>query len=133
MKRKDLTGKRFGRLTVLEYAGTKYNKDGKNARAQWKCKCDCGNIRTVVSANLLLGRTKSCGCLCRDINRELLKKNVHKYLKKRKNYIQRLQDENKKLKEQIDFCEDALYQYIQIYGVERKCSKYLDKYWERKN
>lgn len=54
----DLTGQRFGRLTVLEYAGS--NKSGN---ALWLCHCDCGN--KIIANNKLLrnGNTKSCGCL----------------------------------------------------------------------
>lgn len=97
MKRKDLTGKRFGRLTVIEYVGTKHNKSGKNAKAQWKCQCDCGNIRIVDSASLLLGRSKSCGCLCREIN----SKRIKKMIKDNGCYIKRLQ-------EQLDEANDTL-------------------------
>ena len=55
----DLTGKRFGKLTVisLNEERDKYNT------ALWKCQCDCGNQKTVRSANLLKGYTTSCGCL----------------------------------------------------------------------
>lgn len=35
----DETGKRYGRLTVIEYAGS------SNKKAMWLCKCDCGNER----------------------------------------------------------------------------------------
>lgn len=54
---KDLTGKKFGYLTVLECAG---KPDGR--RYSWKCQCDCGNIINVPSASLCSGNTKSCGC-----------------------------------------------------------------------
>ncbi len=56
-KRIDLTGQKFGRLTVTEYSHT---HDGC---AFWKCICDCGNIVVVRSRDLRSGRTKSCGCL----------------------------------------------------------------------
>lgn len=56
-KLKDLTGQRFGKLTVIE----KVDYIGKNTR--WICKCDCGNIVKIQSNNLLTGNTKSCGCL----------------------------------------------------------------------
>lgn len=55
-KKMDLVGKRFGRLTVLEFA---YNEDKKN---YWKCRCDCGNICYVCTAWLTNGTTVSCGC-----------------------------------------------------------------------
>ena len=50
-------GDRFGRWTVLEYAGS--NKDH---RALWKCQCDCGTIKNVVGRDLRGGKSKSCGC-----------------------------------------------------------------------
>jgi hypothetical protein len=52
----DLTGQRFGSLTVTERAGTKWK-----SCALWKCKCDCGNEIDVVSADLNRGKCKTCG------------------------------------------------------------------------
>ena len=61
MKLLDLTGKRFGRLVVL-------NKQGhKGKLIAWRCKCDCGNETVVSVSNLLNNSTKSCGCLAREI------------------------------------------------------------------
>lgn len=54
----DLTGKRFGRLTVIERA-----ENYKGCQTQWKCKCDCGNETIVRAMYLKNGGTKSCGCL----------------------------------------------------------------------
>lgn len=53
---RDLTGQRFGRLTILEFAYT------KNKMYYWKCQCDCGNICYVRTAWLTNGTTISCGC-----------------------------------------------------------------------
>ena len=64
-KLKNLTGQRFGKLTVIERADDKVTSSGKNY-VQWKCKCDCGNIKIVYSSNLLNGTTQSCGCLRKD-------------------------------------------------------------------
>ena len=55
---RDLTGQRFGKLTVIECTGR--NKSG---RFMWKCECDCGNVTTVRADGLTRGHTKSCGCL----------------------------------------------------------------------
>lgn len=52
----DLTGHRFGSLTVVKYAYT----DGK--RAVWRCECDCGRHTEVRVSSLRNGNTKSCGC-----------------------------------------------------------------------
>lgn len=55
---KDLKGKRFGRLIVVEFAGL-----DKYRRAMWKCKCDCGKECIKTAKHLLQKSTKSCGCL----------------------------------------------------------------------
>jgi hypothetical protein len=52
----DLTGKRFGLLTVIERAGIKYRQ------TIWRCKCDCGNETLSSSNSLRDGKAKSCGC-----------------------------------------------------------------------
>lgn len=54
---KDLTGKKFGKLNVIEYA---YRRDDKFIC--WKCKCDCGNEVIVFQGHLKSGAIKSCGC-----------------------------------------------------------------------
>lgn len=56
MKFIDLTGQKFGRLTVIE------RSDVKKKDIHWVCKCDCGNITIVNGMKLKTGRTKSCGC-----------------------------------------------------------------------
>ena len=60
MARKDLTGKRFDHLVVIEYAGLQ----GKSA--MWRCKCDCGNEHIVRGNNLTAGAVRSCGCILKD-------------------------------------------------------------------
>lgn len=52
----DLNGQRFGRLTVVSYAGS----SAKNT--YWRCRCDCGEETRVVAGNLKRGFTTSCGC-----------------------------------------------------------------------
>ena len=63
---KDLTGKVFGRLTVIEPAG----KSNDN-HIIWKCECSCGNLCEVNSHLLLSGGTRSCGCLKRETDKRL--------------------------------------------------------------
>lgn len=53
----DLTGQRFGKLTVLKQG------QSKRERACWICQCDCGNIKEVCSMELKRGDTLSCGCI----------------------------------------------------------------------
>ncbi len=57
---KNLTGAIFGKWTVLEYAGP--GSDG----ATWKCVCECGTSRVVISHSLLNGKSASCGCWQRE-------------------------------------------------------------------
>lgn len=53
----DLDGQRFGKLTVLERAGS-----DKRKNVTWKCLCDCGKETVVPAADLRRGHTTSCGC-----------------------------------------------------------------------
>lgn len=58
-KFRDLTGKRFGRWTVLN----RVPHNDKDNKVLWHCKCDCGAEREINSGSLLSGNSKSCGCL----------------------------------------------------------------------
>lgn len=97
----DLTGKRYGRLTVSELA---YHENGI---VYWKCICDCGNQKIVKASYLRAGRTSSCGCLLRE--------------SRRKNALTRSLENR-------DLPTDAeTYRNLQkiFYGMHRRCS---DKY-----
>jgi hypothetical protein len=61
MKRLNLIGKRYGRLTVLEQFRDVAPGDSK-VTSRSLCLCDCGNTVTVLTANLRRGNTTSCGC-----------------------------------------------------------------------
>lgn len=61
-KVRDLTGQKFGMLTVIERAEDRISSSGKH-EIMWLCKCDCGNKKTVTRSALTGGLTKSCGCL----------------------------------------------------------------------
>lgn len=52
----DLTGLKFGKLTVVSFS------DIKNGNSRWLCRCDCGNEVKVFGFNLKTGNTTSCGC-----------------------------------------------------------------------
>lgn len=58
---KDLKGMRFGKLEVLEFDG--YKQDKYYRSPYWKCKCDCGNAKSIRAIQLTSGYTKSCGCM----------------------------------------------------------------------
>ena len=62
---KDETGKRYGRLTILTRA-TSLHYTGTTV-ARWLCRCDCGHEVIVRADSLHQGRTKSCGCLRREL------------------------------------------------------------------
>jgi len=53
----DLTGKTFGRWTVLFYLGKTKNM------TMWQCRCACGTERFISVSNLRSGMSRSCGCL----------------------------------------------------------------------
>ena len=58
----DLTGKKFGKLTVVSRNADKISPCGQR-HTTWNCVCDCGNKTIVSSNNLRRGHTNSCGCL----------------------------------------------------------------------
>ena len=64
-RREDLTGMRFGRVTVL-----RFNDISDSGSALWECRCDCGVEFIAWASNLKSGKTKSCGCLRRERLRE---------------------------------------------------------------
>lgn len=57
----DLTGQRFGRLTVIRYIPSEEREGyGRNKDCRrWLCKCDCGNIVRLRTEQLLQGKSKS--------------------------------------------------------------------------
>ncbi|QAT48560.1 hypothetical protein EQM14_01505 [Caproiciproducens sp. NJN-50] len=62
MAPRNLLGNVFGRLTVISKASN--NIHGK---AQWLCKCECGKVKIVLADSLISGKTRSCGCLQKEI------------------------------------------------------------------
>ena len=57
----DLSGKRFGKLTVIEEAQPYIAPCGQK-QTRWLCKCDCGNSTVATVSNLHGGHNVSCGC-----------------------------------------------------------------------
>lgn len=62
----DLTGQKFGRLTVLYRAKDYITKTSRRKFTSWHCKCDCGNEIDVIGSSLKSGYTNSCGCLSKE-------------------------------------------------------------------
>lgn len=70
----DLVGQSFGRLMVLGRAGI-----ASNRRATWRCRCVCGRETIVIGGDLRSGRTRSCGCLRKELRvRKIALKHGHK-------------------------------------------------------
>ena len=63
-KFEDLTGKTFGRWTVLSRA------PNRGTRTAWTCKCQCGAIKDVLGCHLKSGKSKSCGCLKKESSKQ---------------------------------------------------------------
>lgn len=61
----DLTGRRFGRLTVLRRA-----ENNRWGATMWLCRCDCGLEKIIAGNNLQRGMTRSCWCLRREASRD---------------------------------------------------------------
>lgn len=57
----DLTGRTFGRLTVIQYD---HSKNG----AYWLCRCECGKTKVIKGNSLTKGVTTSCGCKSREMS-----------------------------------------------------------------
>lgn len=59
----DLSGKKFGKLTVKKFAGYHFEKSRKKNVSKWLCECECGGSKIIKRHLLIKGNTKSCGCL----------------------------------------------------------------------
>ncbi len=69
---KNIAGQKFGRLTVISYAGI-----DSRGYSVWKCECDCGTLRDFTSHSLKKGHTRSCGCLRKDKFLERITRHGH--------------------------------------------------------
>lgn len=79
--KQDLTGQKFGMLTVVQQCDDYIKPSGQHF-ARYLCKCDCGNEKLIsVTADMLKsGRTRSCGCLRRTVPSLMFKKENKKDL-----------------------------------------------------
>ena len=62
----DLTGQRFGRLTVI--AKAEKPEGAASTSLFWLCRCDCGTEKIISSNVLRQGKAQSCGCYNKDIH-----------------------------------------------------------------
>lgn len=128
MKLRDLTGKKFGRLTVIELVKT------KKMYTSWKCICECGREHTVIGTNLTSGKIKSCGCLGREVvssDKMILKyENILydtqlKIDRYRKTQDQSLIDNIQKVQQAINKLDERAQKFIILRYFERKQAKYI--------
>lgn len=109
-KIKDLTNMRFGRLTVVSMSKI------TNSKVVWTCKCDCGNIKNILSYSLHSGATKSCGCLHREStfkNRHL--SNIAKE-KSKSIIIEQIDSNGSVIAEYLGYAEASI-----ISGIHKSC------------
>ena len=100
----DLTGQRFGRLTVIKL--DHFKMKGVHKRPYWLCICDCGNEKIVTSGTLRNGMTRSCGCFQREqATKRQYKGNPHR---------RRLYGVLRKAHER---CEDPNSEFYKNYGA----------------
>lgn len=112
----DLTGQKFGRLTVLERV---YRQQSK--KTLWKCKCDCGNITISDSQDLRTGRAKSCGCYRKELFNDIPKERIWHPIKKCAPWmLQYFADEDK------HYAEYGIYSNKRIYPVCPICGNKSD-------
>jgi hypothetical protein len=77
--KKDLTGLKFGLLTVIKFIGMK--KQGINkAVSFYECKCECGTIKGIKGTHLTRGDTKTCGNTIHRIKPNKMAKSNAKFL-----------------------------------------------------
>lgn len=75
-KARDIAGNKYGKLTAIKDTGER-----KNGFALWECLCECGNKKVIASANLIHGRTISCGCMREEINKKSTQTQKERYFK----------------------------------------------------
>ena len=102
-KLEDLSGKRFGKLTVIKRVDDYVSPSGRH-QAKWLCQCDCGNTACITRSQLKSGKTKSCGCYQKQMASDANK--THGLSKERLYYIwkdMRSRCQNPKQKEYGDY------------------------------
>lgn len=65
---KDLTGEKFGKLTVIGFDSYKNIGNSTSRSAHWKCQCECGNMVMLDTSSLKYNGRKTCGCSQKSTN-----------------------------------------------------------------
>lgn len=112
-KAKDLTGKKFNRLTVIKRV-----ENSKWKETRWLCKCDCGNELILTYGKIAYNHTKSCGCLLKEVASKL---NVKHHLRNT-----RLYNIWANMKQRCYNPKQKAYKYYGKRGI-KVCDEWLDK------
>lgn len=127
----DLTGKTFGRLTVLKEV-----EQGKDGHSYWLCSCECGNTKNVQGKLLRSSNTRSCGCFRKDSLRKIPgEANWHslfcqyKANSKRRGYEFNLNKENfiNLAKANCYYCGSSPTQKLKTYEASQNTKEWRDK------
>lgn len=110
----DLTGKQFGRLTVISEAGM----DGKHV--QWLCRCSCGETKLTITGSLNRGCTRSCGCLLRETHR------APEY----RASLSRIKTVHGEIRREADGAKRRSAEYIAWGAMKTRCSNRRHKTWK---
>lgn len=110
MNIKDLTGKKFGRLTIV-----KIKELDKKGNVIWECECDCGNLITARGSHLTAGNIQSCGCIVKERAKEWAKEFGQKILEENEwkegtslcSLTQKIRKNNKSGIKGVDFHEQT--------------------------
>ena len=95
-KFEDLTGQKFGRLTVVERAEDRITSKRRHIR--WDCTCDCGTKHVIVTtSSLKSGNSKSCGCLQKEKTHDIFFKDISGQKFGRLTVIERVENQGKKV------------------------------------
>ena len=133
----DLSGQRFGMLTIVKRVADYITPENGRSRPQFLCKCDCGNEKIITKDSLMNG-TISCGCINSRGEREIaefLRKNgidfEIQYSFEGLNGIGgtplhfdfAILDSNKSIKALVEFQGEQHYQPVRFFGRETKFEK----------
>lgn len=101
----DLTGLRFGLLTVISRA-----ENTASGRTRWLCRCDCSGEKIVAAAELRKGSTRSCGCLALAQKRAAAKSKCHAYSRAN------MTSEKRSWENMLARCQNKTHKSYQRYG-----------------
>lgn len=121
-------GKRFGNLTVVDFAYYKLRSNGKDREIVWLCECDCGTKNVFVkNCNLLSGNSCSCGCLKIQHYKKLHEGNIKPdapFLSVYREYKRSAKDNNREFNLSLDDFFKITKSNCYYCGIEPYCSKH---------